>query len=704
LLKREYLTVEQKRVVEKPVEGRLYLEGVAGTGKTTAGVHRALEMIRSGNNPASILILLPQRRLGEPYKRGVASLSISPEIPEIVTIAGLARRMVELFWPMIAESAGFQGTTEPPRFLTVETAQYHMAKVIGPYLDEGYFEGLSLDRYRLYRQIIDNLNKAAVVGFPMSEINERLSEAWVGPEDHTRIYEQAQHCAEMFRAECYEQNLVDFSLQYELFFNYVETLPEFENYFTAHYKHLLVDNVEEETPQGHDFIRRWLPSFESVLIIADSGGGYSRFLGADPENIENLREDCGTKDVFQNSFVASQAIQQFSDNLRDAIYGKRESSLSSLGDGILVKSLEYLPDLLDWVVKEIDDLIKASVPASEIVIVSPFVSDSLRFLLTRKLEDRGIPWASHRPSRAISDEPFNRCLLTIAALSHPGWQISPSREAVAHSLMTAIEGLDLVRATLLASTLYRATDQASELSSVEQLRPEMLERIGLHIGEKFERLREWIIDSVMLPTIPLDHFISRLFGELLSQPGYGFHDRMDAGRAAAAMITSIKKFRSVAATSGETAGVLGKSYYQLIHEGLLAGQYLTGDNLDEKGAVLIAPAVTYLTMDRRSEVQFWLDIGSPAWAERLYQPLTHPYVLSRNWQRGQKWTDEHEWAVRREIVSTITTGLARRCRKRIYLCHSTYGEQGLEQVGILSNAVQRLLSLGMTPQQGSIDV
>lgn len=224
LLKRDDLTVEQKRVVERPVEGRLYLEGVAGTGKTTVGVHRAVEMIQSGNNPTSILVLLPQRRLGEPYQRGAASLSISPEIPEIVTIAGLARRMVELFWPIIAESAGFQGTAEPPRFLTIETAQYHMAKVIGPYLDEGYFEGLSLERYRLYRQIIDNLNKAAVVGFPISEIGERLSEAWVGPEDHTRIYAQAQHCAETFRTACYEQNLVDFSLQYELFFKHVEPL------------------------------------------------------------------------------------------------------------------------------------------------------------------------------------------------------------------------------------------------------------------------------------------------------------------------------------------------------------------------------------------------------------------------------------------------------------------------------------------------
>lgn len=680
--------------------GTLFLQGPAGAGKTTVGRFKMIGMIEAGVDPASILILVPQRRLGEPYRQPIELNAAVVEQPEVITVAGLARRMIELFWPVVAEQAGFGQPGEPPRFLTLETAQYHLSRVVGPYLDEGYFESLSLDRYRLYRQILDNLNKAAVVGFPASEINERLSEAWVGPEEQTRIYDQAQRAALQFRAACFADNLVDFSLQYELFFKHVEVIPGFREHFSDRYHHLIVDNVEEETPQGHDFIERWLPSFESALLIADEDGGFSRFLGADPDHIEGLRKACQVTERLDSSHVMTEPVYQFSISLKTSLLGGEiQTRPTLLGDGVEVHSSDYLTDLLDWIVGEVEGLLQKGLRPSQIAIVSPFVSDALRFLLTYKLDRRAIPWVSHRPSRAIADEPFNRCLLTIAAIAHAEWKAPPSRETVAQMLMIAMDGLDLIRAGLLANTLYRIKDGAPELSSFLQLRPEMQERIGFHQGELFERLREWLERSQQHPPAHLDKFLSRLFGELLSQPGFGFHGRMDAGRAAAAMISSIQKFRAVVDPGQLSRHELGRQYYRLIEEGLLAAQYQMDEREAAGEAVQILPAFTYLTFDRKSSVQFWLDIGSPAWAERLYQPLTHPYVMSRTWDRGEKWTDEHERDVRREIAATLTTGLIRRCREKIYLCHSAYGEQGLEQQGVLLNAIQRILTQNVDPAE-----
>ena len=691
----EHLTSEQRRVIAWPLEGTGYLEGPAATGKTTVGTFRLLELIEKGAAPDSILILVPQRRLGTPYRRRLSISSVHAGFPEIVTIAGLARRMVELFWPLIAEPAGFRNPYQEPRFLTLETAQYHMSRVIGPYLDQGYFESLSVDRYRLYRQILDNINKAAVVGFPVSQIGERLSEAWVGPAEYTRIYEQAQHCAELFRAECYENNLVDFSLQYELFFDHAQSLPDFDRYFTATFEHMIVDNVEEETPRGHDFIEKELPSLRSGLLIADRGGGYSRFLGADPEGARRLGCEFEKSISFERSFMMSEAVEHFSIQLDQSIRGEKVSSVEGFKHAVTIRSHEYLPDLLEWIASEVERLLSEGVQSSQIAIVSPFVSDSLRFVLTGKLENRSIPWISHRPSRAIADEAFNRCLLTLAALNHHDWGITPSNANVAHALMTAIEGLDLVRATLLAMTLYRVSGGVPELSTFDQLRPEMQGRIGFQIGQKYEILKDWISRASELPEGHLDYYFSRLFGEVLSQPGFGFHNQLEAGRATAAMISSIHKFRATIDNNPDPEESAGKTYYRLIHEGLLAAQHLVDEHTILDDAVFIAPAFTYLSIDRRSDIQFWLDIGSPGWAERLYQPLTHPYVLSRNWHRGDKWTDAHENEIRREIASTITGGLLRRSRKKVYLCHSNYGEQGLEQGGILLQAIQRLLTKGL---------
>jgi len=110
-----------------------------------------------------------------------------------------------------------------------------------------------------------------------------------------------------------------------------------------------------------------------------------------------------------------------------------------------------------------------------------------------------------------------------------------------------------------------------------------------------------------------------------------------------------------------------------------------------KEAVLIAPAYTYLMSNRPDDIQFWLDIGSRGWFERLNQPLTHPYVLSRRWSQDKLWTDKEEVDTSLEVLQRLTMGLLRRCRQKIYMTLSELGEQGYEQRGPLLHSVQRML-------------
>ncbi|HTP07336.1 MAG TPA: hypothetical protein VMP08_03750, partial [Anaerolineae bacterium] len=83
--------------------------------------------------------------------------------------------------------------------------------------------------------------------------------------------------------------------------------------------------------------------------------------------------------------------------------------------------------------------------------------------------------------------------------------------------------------------------------------------------------------------------------------------------------------------------------------------------------------------------------GSPAWWERLYQPLTHPYVLSRQWPPDKKWGDEDEVATRQATLLRLVRGLLRRCRTRVYLAISTLNEQGFEERGPLLTLIQQVL-------------
>ncbi|MCC7118536.1 MAG: hypothetical protein IT310_08435, partial [Anaerolineales bacterium] len=196
------LSLLQQQLIESPLNQKLFVHGPAGAGKTTVGVERLRFLLAQGIPADEILMLTPQRTLQEPYLELLASpeRAAGGEVTA-VTVGGLARRMCDLFWPLAAEAAGFKNPSLPPVFLTLETAQYYMAHLMRPLLEEKkYFQSLTINRNRLYSQIIDNLNKAAVVGFPHTEIGARLDAAWVGDPEQRHIYADAQACANLFRA------------------------------------------------------------------------------------------------------------------------------------------------------------------------------------------------------------------------------------------------------------------------------------------------------------------------------------------------------------------------------------------------------------------------------------------------------------------------------------------------------------------------
>ena len=695
------LSLPQRKVIESPFNSKLFVSGSAGTGKTTAGVERMRYLLAQGIPGETILMLTPQRTLQEPY----LDLLYSPERSaggEVTpaTIGGLARRMVDLFWPIAAEAAGIAHPDQPPVFLTLETAQYYMAHLVRPLLDEGYFESVTIDRNRLYSQIIDNLNKAAVIGFPHTDIGARLDSAYYGDPAQRRVYADAQNCANLFRQYCLDHNLLDFSLQLEIFANVLWQQNIVRDYLTRNYRHLIYDNVEEDGPRAHDILRDWLPSFDSALLIYDEGAGFRYFLGADVQTGWGLRELCDEHVVLNESFVMSEGVAGLSEGLTAAILPGQTSNVEGRipSDALVIlKRLgsetdtpHFYPELLDSLVIEVEQLGLSGISPSDIVILAPYLSDALRFSITHRLEARNIPWRSHRPSRSLRDEPASHALITLAELAHPQWNIHPPKFDVAYALMQSIDGLDLVRAQLLTEIVYRQRD--FELASFDNIKPDVQERITFSIGNRYSSLREWILTYRETDQLPLDHFFRKLFGEVLSQAGFGYHRNFDSVRVAASLVESVKKFRiSLDLTGFENLSGLGREYIQMLQDGVIAASYLEGWQNEDKDAVLVAPAHTFLMMNRPVTVQFWLDPGSSGWYERLSQPLTHPFVLSRWWESGRIWSDADDVQYSKEALARLVSGLLRRCRERIYLGIAELGESGFEQRGELLRAFQKVL-------------
>lgn len=682
---------------------KVYLHGDAGAGKTKLACQRLRYLV---SNPEianqGILVLVPQRIQVKRYQNVVADIKASHNVElSIMTMSSLVRRTVELFWPLISDRSGFYRPFEPPSFLTLETSQYYMGRIVDPLLAKGYFSTVSLSRNRLLSQLVDNLNKAAIIGFPHTEISEHLSEAWVGKESQKRVYEDAQEVINAFRSFCLQNNLLDFSLQVELFKEMLLQNPLCKNYLTRLYRHLIYDNAEEDPPYVHDFVSDLWEYLHSALIIQDDYAGYHSFLGADPKSAMRFKNIADDSIYLQNkddvSEKKSELVNAFIDFSIPVHYKVKDIHE-------FIKPLNhrsrFFPEMLMEIAKSIRSKIDDGLSPNEIVIFSPFLSDATIFTLKNELSRYDIKLRALRPSSSLNDDPVIQTLLFFAVICHPEWEIPIDPYHISSTIAYALSSFDLIRSHFITQEISPALPV--QFPSLENLPESIQNRLTDEQCAQWNTTMTWV--NANLSVYPLDIFFSKLFGELLSQPGFAFYRDLESGISTAQLINSFKKFRHAFGYQSDIdQEELAKEFVKNVQSGLLAATFVPDEQDDDDQFVLITPVMSFLGLNKSVDYQYWLNVGSSGWYERLEQPLTHPIVLSRHWQPGRKWTAEDDLALSKETLEKFIRGLFNRCRKGIFLGISEYSETGQEEKGLLLLHYQALVRRALRNEKNEAD-
>ena len=145
-------TKSQLEVIESKFTGSIFLSGSAGTGKSTVGIERINYLVANGVPGNTILLYFPQRTLAGHYQESINDLSFQGHsLPVVATFGGLARRSIELYWPIVGRESGFAIPENPPTFLTLESSLYFVSRLITPLIiEEGYFSSVTIQRNRLF--------------------------------------------------------------------------------------------------------------------------------------------------------------------------------------------------------------------------------------------------------------------------------------------------------------------------------------------------------------------------------------------------------------------------------------------------------------------------------------------------------------------------------------------------------------------------
>ena len=681
---------QQQEVIRCEIASHLFIEGPFKSGKTSAATAKLKELAVHSAPQQQILILTPQASLSKPYRRCVLEPDFpAGVVPTITTLAGLSRQFIRLYWAVIAQDGGFKGHSASPTFLNMESAQFFMEQICRPYLEKGYFLEIRIDQARLFSQILDTMNKAALVGYPLQETAQRLTAAWDGEPIRVKHYQQSQECAVAFRNFCLQNDLLDFSLQLETFRSICLSDKALRTQFFEPYRYLIADNIEEDVPCLHDLLLELNDQIPSMLFIKDTHAGFRSFLGADPTSADRLRAICSHSFQFTEQFNTSPAVQAFQSAITRCITRTNNTTISvDALQAYSLQTVQFYPEMISAVCDRVEQLVfQEQVAPGDIAILSPYLPDSLKFSLTTRLQELTIPFVSSRPSRTLLEEPITHAVLTLAKHAFPQWKIPITTEELRSACMVLLPDCNILRASLLAQNTLKENQYLDFYQKIPEF---TRDRITDEIGKKFDSLLDWIEDFSQKETVPLDVFLSLLFGEILSQPGFGLHEDIDNAVLLTHLIASIREFRltfqSLAEQQKKDSGLL---FMETLQRGLLPAAFYRNDT--EADAVTIAPAFTFLMKNQPVRHQFWLDIGDIGWWERLDQPLTHPYVLNRNWDASQRWTDAQEFTANQSSLERLVRGLLDRCEEHVHLYAVGLNQAGINQHSPLLSAIQLFL-------------
>lgn len=682
------LTDEQRAAVA--AGETTFLIGPAGTGKSTALYQRLLRVLQ--DEPAyTILILVAEEGDGERFLEFLHEHDAGPYADlKITTYGRLAREMVSLFWPLVARPAGFHRPFQPPAFLSYDLAQLLMWRIVRPMREEGAFADLPLRPQQIVSQLLDTLNRAALNRLTLGEAQARQLQTWAGAREEARHLQEAAHAARQFREHCRRHSLLDLSLTVRTFDTEVVDHPEFHRYFAERFRHLMVDNVEEQTPAGQHFVTELMDSTETTVIAYDAGGGYKRFLAADPHGAEQFHRLSTETVRFDDPFTTTTPLTHLSNQVENYLLaGEKKKPAERADEAIIdVVSGRYRREMVQRLTALLRHL-QADVAPHEMAIITPYLDEGLHYMLNQALRSADIPSRLLRRRSSPRDRPRVRAWLTWMALAHPGWEMAPAPYDVAEALTLSIAGLDAARAELLTEAIYRP--EQLMLLPAGEVADGVQERVGRDRVTMVEDLRRWLAEEG--GDQPPDVFLHRLFNELLAQPP--FQPQPDEAGAAVCewLVRTASRLREAAPRLElTTPAQVGRAFIDSVNQGLVTAYPPELGEPPDPDGILVSTIYGYLLAGRPVRVQVWLDATANGWWDIPRQPLSNAFVLAQSWPADKSWTAETEFRVRNELLSRLIRGLTARCSDGVILAISDLDRRGQRQDGRLGHALRPVLA------------
>ncbi|PZU99094.1 MAG: hypothetical protein DCF32_18990 [Leptolyngbya sp.] len=679
-----------------------WLEGATGSGKTSW----LLEQLR----PDAATLLGPgQSHLifaanGDNRLRLAARLGdIAPGIAAVTTTPnGFIQDEVTLFWPLLVAELGlspqFPLRLRPENEQELAARHWRQQILDGTMAVEGWLEA------QIVRRSLDFLQLAAAGGIPAEDLPVLLPEGTPPGFAPEVVWQAIGNALVDWRDWCLARGLLTYGVMTELYWRHLLPHPLYQEKLLARYGGIFADDLDEYPAIAAQWLQVFIDAGRPVAMTWNRHGKVRMGLGADPDALEPLREQCQVTD--QTTPATDSLAYQWGDQVVDWVMDPLAlpeplpcfETLQTVSRGEL---LRQTAERVVEVVKE------GQVAPQEIAIIGPGLDAIARYTLAEILSDRGLPVASLSDQRPVIHSPLVRSLLTLLTFVYPGLGRLATAEEVAEMLVVLSQipqapevgpwfeavQIDPVRAELLVDHCFEPSLEQPELLPVERF--DRWDRLGYKATEAYSRLRQWIEQQRqqrqqrLTPGVlsVLDRAIQAFYWGGSHLPADQLASLRELMETAQHYWAVEDRLRQVAPMLDQQATVTLKNslerFILLLRQGTVTANPYP---VESAQVITIATVYQYRLQRLRHRWHFWIDAGSPRWLAGT-DNLLFGYPLFLGSYRGRPWTTEDIETLHRDRPERIVRDLLGRVSDRVVLCHSELAVSGQEQVGPLLTLV-----------------
>jgi hypothetical protein len=675
------------------VDRAIWVEGGTRSGKTEMLVaqfcqYLAAEVVldKQSHQKGKILVLAgndeSKRRLGDKL-----TIAIQGKYPITAkTTIGFIQDEVLLFYPLSIQKLNLPAHI--PLRLRPETEQELATKLWQPALQRLNWREIAPSEYRFVRRTLDLLLLAAYSCTPMEALPRLLAQGFGAESDANPIYGCLESLATEWRDWCLERGLLTYGIMAELYWRYLFPHPEYQENLGGRYMGILGADVDDYPAIGRNLCE-WLLDRGVWGAFSYNPDGMVRLgLSADPQYCLGLKSRC--QQVINLDPVVSLLFEDRSqiDRIVDVVLNP--GNLLALPSG--VKSIETRTrgEMLKQVAQfAIDEIQSGRVQPSDIAIIAPGLDAIARYTITDMFDRHQIPIASLNAQLPLNSNPGVRALLTLLALTYPGLGQLISRDEIADLLVTlSSSAIDPVRAGLLADYCFAPSVAQPRLLAYSNF--PRWDRLSASGTKAYERIVAWVEKVQKQPPSPLN-LLSESIEYFFQKGSYLAFDALSALRE---LMETAEHYWQVAERTHSTAEFAAAEhqivaqFILLLRQGTIsANPYPFGQLQPDLPAVTLSNIFQYRGTKRSHPWQFWLDVGSPLWAEGGAATLYGANLLLKD-RMGKPWTELDSQTSDEQRLERILRDLCNRVDKRLYLCNSDLAIDGQEQVGVLLTLVR----------------